>query len=187
MVFTNDNTSSSYYYQVHGSKVVQTNEGRVAVTIYNDALLEDHQRKWRPETRYNRTYDIILVFFDITNRRSFESLKDNIKYEKRWDMRENLFFIIIGTKADLSYKRVISKEKAEQFARNLGFPYMETSALTGENVEETFALAVEIALTAKLHDISMSEAARWLQNIRFEIKPDEPQPETNTTSKCLVM
>ena len=98
------------------------------------------------------------------------------------------FFIIIGTKADLSYKREISKkEEAEQFAREQGFPYIETSALTGENVEETFALAVEIALTAKLHDISMSEAAELVLNTKFELAPHEPQPETNTTSKCLVM
>jgi len=173
------------YMSMGFKKEIPTNSGTVDLSITNSALYEHLRQNQHNPALYIPHRNITLVFFDITNRKSFENLIGHIWVEKSFC--ENCFFIIVGTKRDLKKNRAVSEEEAKQFAKEQGFPYIETSALTGENVEETFKLAVEIVLTAKLNHISMSEAAGWVQNIRFEIKPDEPQPETNTTSKCLVM
>lgn len=50
-------------------------------------------------------------------------------------------FLIVGHKTDLadnSDKRRISKSEAKSFATERGLKYVETSALTGQNVEAAF-------------------------------------------------
>lgn len=46
--------------------------------------------------------------------------------------------ILIGNKADLESKRVVSKDEGQAFADNLGIPFMETSAKTAYNVSSMF-------------------------------------------------
>ena len=45
---------------------------------------------------------------------------------------------MVGNKSDLADERQIEKDAAKQLASELGLDYMETSALTGDNVEEAF-------------------------------------------------
>ena len=44
---------------------------------------------------------------------------------------------LIATKSDLANKQV-SPEKAQEFAKEHGLVFMETSSLTGQNVQEAF-------------------------------------------------
>lgn len=46
--------------------------------------------------------------------------------------------IVIGNKTDLDHQRGVSREEGEAFARDNGLVFMETSAKTAANVEETF-------------------------------------------------
>ena len=50
----------------------------------------------------------------------------------------NLNGFLIGNKNDLLDKRVITKEDAKQLAKDLNLGYIETSALTGENVIQAY-------------------------------------------------
>jgi hypothetical protein len=43
---------------------------------------------------------------------------------------------LIGNKSDLEHKRTVSVEEGEQFARENGLIFLETSAKTAANVEE---------------------------------------------------
>ena len=45
---------------------------------------------------------------------------------------------LAGNKCDLSHRRVVSYEEGEQFAREHGLVFLETSAKTAHNVEEAF-------------------------------------------------
>lgn len=51
--------------------------------------------------------------------------------------------IVVGNKCDLQDQRQVSIETAQALANGMGIPYVETSAKTNVNVEQTF-----LALTA---------------------------------------
>ncbi len=55
-------------------------------------------------------------------------------------LKENIPFIIIGNKVDLvkEVSRSIDPKLVKEFAQNYNSIYIETSAKTGENVEDAF-------------------------------------------------
>jgi small GTP-binding protein len=83
----------------------------------------------------------ILVLFDSTNQKSFDS---GVNY---WigDIRNvaNPYGILIGNKIDLEKERVISEDQGRSKAESFLVDYMETSAKTGEGVEDVFKLLTE--------------------------------------------
>ena len=90
------------------------------------------QEKYRSLTRsyYHQAEGIILVF-DLTNENSFIKLNKWIN-----DINENtdnVEIILVGNKTDL-IDRKISKERAENFAKEKNFKYIETSAKDGTNI-----------------------------------------------------
>jgi Ras-related protein Rab-2A len=44
--------------------------------------------------------------------------------------------MLIGNKCDLAHRRAVSTEEGEQFAKENGLVFMETSAKTAHNVED---------------------------------------------------
>ena len=78
-----------------------------------------------------------LVTFDLTRRATFENAKTWIAEAKK-ESPEALF-ILVGNKNDLEDDRVISSDEGEKLSKTLGcIGYIETPALTGENVEDAF-------------------------------------------------
>jgi len=51
---------------------------------------------------------------------------------------ENVVLVLVGNKSDMTEKRVISTQQGEGLAQELGIPFIEASAKTNSNVEETF-------------------------------------------------
>jgi Ras-related protein Rab-2A len=51
---------------------------------------------------------------------------------------DQILLTIVGNKADLQEKRQVSREEAETFAHENNFQYFETSAKSGDNIEELF-------------------------------------------------
>ena len=97
------------------------------------------QERYKAITKcfFQRAQGIIIVF-DVTNKRSFDDLKmwiDSINSQsKLTEDLENMPIIIIGNKIDLP-KRVIDKETALNFAKEQNLDYYETSAKTGEGID----------------------------------------------------
>ena len=81
----------------------------------------------------------IILLYDITDLKSFERLNDN-----SWinDVKENAskraVVYLVGNKIDKEEEREVKKEDGEKLAKELGFHFAETSALTGYNVKEIF-------------------------------------------------
>jgi len=48
--------------------------------------------------------------------------------------------ILIGNKSDMKEQRVVPRERGEALAKELGIPFIESSAKTGENVTEIFTI-----------------------------------------------
>ena len=86
---------------------------------------------------YLKNANCVILTYDITEKSSFSALgkwlsdvKDNVV--------EGTFIILCGNKIDLNNKRVISKEEGENFAKENNIAFAETSATTGQGIDELF-------------------------------------------------
>ncbi|XP_023219855.1 dnaJ homolog subfamily C member 27-like [Centruroides sculpturatus] len=91
---------------------------------------------------YNNIHGVLLVY-DISNQKSFESL--NFWLSELLQIldceRENVACIVCGNKCDK--KREINEHEGQLWAEYHGFPYFETSALTGEGIPEMFQFFID--------------------------------------------
>ncbi|XP_069479078.1 ras-related protein Rab-39B-like [Ambystoma mexicanum] len=99
------------------------------------------QERFRSVTRsYYRNSAGGLLMFDLTNRKSFESI---LEWHREVNERVQPFspiFVLVGHKSDLVAERQVQQEEAEKLASSLGLKYLETSAKTNSNVEAAFEL-----------------------------------------------
>jgi len=78
-----------------------------------------------------------FIVIDRTRPNNLESV--NKWYKEILDaVSRNIPVVIVGNKSDLQDKLVITEEEIKIVAKELGFHYILTSALTGENVNEAF-------------------------------------------------
>ena len=95
--------------------------------------------------------EAVILIFDLTNLKSFESIpnwySDVIKNLKM--QNEELIGFILGNKEDLLDERKVSVEQANEIAKKLNLEYLETSALTGKNVEESFYKLAKLLIKSK--------------------------------------
>jgi hypothetical protein len=79
-----------------------------------------------------------VLVFDVTNRSSYERMKNKWLVQLREFGHEDMFVLIVGNKSDMNTKRVVTIAEAAEFAESTGLDYVETSARTGDNVEIAF-------------------------------------------------
>lgn len=88
-------------------------------------------------TAYYRSAMGILLVYDVCDEKSFNNIRSwyaNVQQHAS----ENVVLILVGNKSDMSDKRVISQEQGQELADELGIPFIEASAKTTDNVEDTF-------------------------------------------------
>lgn len=88
---------------------------------------------------YFRNGDGFLCVFSITDRTSYDSLKEFREQILRVNGDCEAPFIMVGTKFDLNENRQVLKEEAEVMAQEWGAPYIETSAKTNDHIAEVFS------------------------------------------------
>jgi len=76
-----------------------------------------------------------FIVFDVTRRETFDSISNWFKEIHRVD--DSVILILVGNKIDLP-NRVVSTEEGKQLGDSLGIPYIETSALNVDIVNEAF-------------------------------------------------
>ena len=121
------------------SKTFTINNDKINAQFWDTA----GQEKFRSMTAaYYKGALGALVIYDITNKRSFESID-------RWisDLTnaadKKVTIILIGNKSDLEEKREVSLEEGEMKAKGYNIAFMEISALNGKNIEIAFNKLVE--------------------------------------------
>jgi GTPase SAR1 family protein len=113
----------------------------------------------------------VAVVFDVTNPDSFSQVDDWMALV-RTHGPAGASVVLIGNKCDLTAWREIRREDAEEKARGFDILYFETSAKTGESIEEVFlTLALEMlekrSIAAvppapqKTAEGAKSEVGRW--------------------------
>ncbi|EPS38447.1 hypothetical protein H072_7808 [Dactylellina haptotyla CBS 200.50] len=90
-------------------------------------------------TAYYRGAMGILLVYDVTDERSFNNIQTWFQNVEQ-HATEGVNKILIGNKCDWEEKRVVSTERGQALANELGIPFMEVSAKANINVEEAFLL-----------------------------------------------
>nr|CAD7604335.1 unnamed protein product [Timema genevievae] len=117
-----------------GSKIVNVGGKSVKLQIWDTA----GQERFRSVTRsYYRGAAGALLVYDITNRESFNALANWLS-DARTLASPNIIILLVGNKKDLDATREITFLEASRFAQENELMFLETSAKTGENVEEAF-------------------------------------------------
>uniref|UniRef100_A0A8C0VCU5 Ras-related protein Rab-4 n=3 Tax=Passeriformes TaxID=9126 RepID=A0A8C0VCU5_CYACU len=117
-----------------GSKVVNVGGKTVKLQIWDTA----GQERFRSVTRsYYRGAAGALLVYDITSRETYNALAQWLT-DARTLASPNIVIILCGNKKDLEGEREVTFLEASRFAQENELMFLETSALTGENVEEAF-------------------------------------------------
>lgn len=128
--FSNENnpTLGVQYYDIE----VEVDGKTVPIQLWDTA----GQEKYRALARtYLRNAHGIFLVFDITNQTSFNDLGSWIS-EIESSCEPNTPIILIGNKSDDPMSREIGYEDAEGFSKQHDQVYIETSAKSGENINE---------------------------------------------------
>ena len=127
------------------SVFVKVNEELFKLTIWDTA----GQERFRAlPKKYYQNADGILLLYDVTKQETFDNIttwmkdiKDNTNKQTTEDAQTSpnngLTIFLIGNKFDKNEERVVSKDKAEALAKNLGMQYHEVSCKLNMNITET--------------------------------------------------
>ena len=128
-------------------KNVDIDGTRIKLQIWDTA----GQERFRTiTTSYFRGAQGILLVYDVTDRRSFESIRNWIsQIQQHADVHVNK--ILVGNKCDMKDEKVVSTQEGENLAKEFGIPFAEVSAKNDINVDKSFkdlATAVKERLQA---------------------------------------
>lgn len=152
--------SSSHTIGVEfGSKIIQVGKNKVKLQIWDTA----GQDRYRAVTRsYYRGAAGALIVYDITkyasliiahsvfSRESFNHVL-NWLVDARTLARPDISLVLAGNKCDLKESRTVSFLEASRCAQENDVLFLETSAVTGEGIEDVFAKACRGIIT-KIED-----------------------------------
>lgn len=115
-------------------KVIIINDKKIKVNIFDTA----GQERFRniAKNLYRNTNGIMLVY-DVTDVKSKDSVLMWTETIKK-NVENDIEVLLIGNKIDLIDERKISYEEGECISKDFNYPFIETSAKTGKNVNEAF-------------------------------------------------
>ncbi|RHY41434.1 hypothetical protein DYB30_009217 [Aphanomyces astaci] len=117
-----------------GARMINIDSKQIKLQIWDTA----GQESFRSITRsYYRGAAGALLVYDITRRETFNHLTRWLE-EARQNSNSNMAIMLIGNKSDLEHRRAVSYKEGEQFAKENGLIFLETSAKTAANVEDAF-------------------------------------------------
>ncbi|NVM17131.1 MAG: GTP-binding protein [Candidatus Lokiarchaeota archaeon] len=130
-------------------KIIQANDKVIETILWDIA----GQNKFQTMRRhFYQGSEAILLIFDLTNRISFNSIKnwyeDVLKNMEKHHHR--MIGYIFGNKSDLTEVRKVKLVEALTLAKELNLKYIETSAMTGKNVEYAFYDIAESVIKTRL-------------------------------------
>lgn len=121
------------------TKIIPINQELIKLEIWDSPGDE----RYTPTTKacFRRAHGFFILF-DLNDKHTFENCQSWVD-EIRTQAHPDSVMILVGNKKDTPNKRVIGRDVAEQFQKdNHMFAYIETSALTGENVDAVFETIV---------------------------------------------
>ena len=116
------------------SKIIDISGKKVKYLIW-DTAGEDRMKTMTYS--YYRGCHVILVVYDVTERKSFQNVTTWVECIDKF-AKSNVLRILVGNKTDLEDKRVITTEEGKKLAEENGLKYYEISALKITGLHEMF-------------------------------------------------
>lgn len=121
-----------------------------------------------------------ILVYDITNETSFEELSTWLN-DLQALCNPNAYILLVGNKGDLESQRQVGVQQAKDFAEQHKLEYIETSALSGQNVSESFTrLAYGVATRVNNGQIQITSGAQKAS----PFKVDEPPKQQQSSGGC---
>jgi small GTP-binding protein len=79
-----------------------------------------------------------ILVFDVTRKPTYENIKN--WHKEITEATPTITLILVGNKIDLVEAKQVSTEEGQALANELGLSYLETSAKTGENINDAFKM-----------------------------------------------
>ena len=122
-----------------GGKTIEVKNKNVKIQIWDTAGQEAFQAITR--TYYKGAIGALLVY-DITRKETFDHITKWLN-EVKSNGSKDICCILIGNKKDLEEQRQVKYEEGKKLAEDNNLLFLETSAKTAENVQESFVISAE--------------------------------------------
>jgi small GTP-binding protein len=158
------------------TKDVNINNKSIKLKIWDTA----GQERFRNITQqYYKGADGIVLVFDLTDRNSFEKVREWMKQIQSYTQKDSIAIVLLGNKCDAEDKAV-SIQEANEIANEFNLKFFETSAMNNINIEESFKqLSSEII---KIKDAKNSSSDAEPQ--RMALKPSSNNEQKKKKGCC---
>ena len=132
------------------NKTIETNKYKVTLNIWDTA----GQERFRSLTKsfFNNANGIIFVY-DITKEETFEGVKNWMRETEPYKFES----ILCGNKLDLQGLRKVKYDTLKEFGLKKKMVVFETSAKTGQNLQEAFEKLADLIIKSKSHEELINE------------------------------
>ena len=131
-----------------GTKILTIDNKKIKAQIWDTA----GQERYKSITSaYYKGAKGALIVYDITNKFTFESVYKWVQDLNSYG-EKNLTLLLVGNKSDLENKRQINKDEGEEKAKSFGLGFIETSACSGDNIDQAFEIMLKEVLKKYMVD-----------------------------------
>ena len=151
----------------------QTQDGQnVKLQIWDTA----GQERFRSVSKaYFRNAVGAVIVYDITSESSFEDLEIWLQ-DLLHLCNPNAYILLVGNKADLETKREVGIQQAKDFGDKHHLEYLETSALSGQNVQESFT-RMAYGITSRINNGEIQASSAVSKASPFKIEDQQNQQQ----------
>ena len=158
--------------------LVEFNNKKFYVKIYDTA----GQERYRSIAgQLSRDADGIFLFFDVTNKESFDEVDKFISNNREINGEDESEIILIGNKID-SEDRVISKHEAQEKAEKYNINYYECSCLNGLNIHEILNEMIVLAFN-KFYEKNPN-GIKKIKSFKLNMPVERNQNNNNSKNNC---
>ncbi|KAJ6504264.1 ras protein [Mycena vitilis] len=144
-------------------------DNRMCFVTVNDTPGQEEYDSLRDQ--WAREGQGFILVYSIASRSTFERLE--VFRQSVWRAKgADAVLMLVGNKCDKAYEREVAKEEGEVLARQIGCEFIETSAITAQNVERVFT--------------SLVRTMRQKSNLELGA-PNHGQPKERGKKKCVIL
>jgi small GTP-binding protein len=141
------------------------------------------QERYQSITKnFYRNADGIIFIFDLTNKESFEHMKNWLMSSV--DCNKDFKSILVGNKLDLKNERVVNEESIKKFLEKNEMKFFETSAKEGTNVDIIFKEISQLILAGKTNEEIIEEFGSKKRSSSVLSKDTSLEDKKETKKKC---